>query len=154
MIKSHFFSGIDLYGDDSNEDFEKFLPVYKCAKKYHLKRKVHVGEFLNSSHISKALVLNPIDIQHGINIINEKNVNFNNLKFNVSLSSNYKLGSIKELSLHPIFEMYNKGMKVSLNTDDILLFGNDINDEYLLLYNLNKLSAEEINYIRKNGLYF
>lgn len=154
MIRSHFFSGIDLYGDDSNEDFEKFLPVYEYAKKYHLKRKVHVGEFLNSSHISKALILNPIDIQHGISIVNEKNINFNNLKFNISLSSNYKLGSIKELSMHPIFEMYNRGMKVSLSTDDILLFGNDINDEYLLLYNLNKLSPEQINNIRKIGLYF
>ena len=123
-------------------------------KKYHLKRKVHVGEFLNSSHISKALILNPIDIQHGINIVNEKNINFNNLKFNISLSSNYKLGSIKELSTHPIFEMYNKGMKVSISTDDVLLFGNDINDEYLLLYNLKKLSPEQINNIRKFSLYF
>jgi len=44
--------------------------------------------------------------------------------------------------------MVDFGLKVTIGTDNILLFGSDINDEYLKLYNNNVLSAEQLDKIR------
>ncbi len=49
--------------------------------------------------------------------------------------------------------MYEFGLKVTIATDDLLYFNNDINDEYLNLYKNNVLTAEELNEIRKFGIF-
>ena len=48
--------------------------------------------------------------------------------------------------------MYEFGLKVTIATDDLLYFNNDINDEYLNLYNNKVLTAEDLNKIRKFGI--
>ena len=48
--------------------------------------------------------------------------------------------------IHSIKQMVDFGLKITIETDDILLFGNNINDEYLKLYNNNVLSAEQLDY--------
>ena len=156
LIETRFFSGIDLYGDENIDDFERFIDIYKQAKKYHLKRKVHIGEILNSNHLDKALVLNPNVIQHGIDIINNLNINkylFNYITFNICLSSNIILGYVKDIKDHPIRKMYDLGLKITINTDDQLVFGKNIINEYKSLFSNHIFNENELDDIRKNGIY-
>ena len=75
-----------------------------------------------------------------------------NIVFNVCPTSNLLLGYVKSIENHPIKEMYNYGLNVTIATDDLLYFNSNINDEYLKLYNNKVLSAEELDNIRKFGL--
>lgn len=53
---------------------------------------------------------------------------------------------------HPIKILYENGVKVTINTDDLLIFDSSIENKYLLLYRAGMLSAGKLDEIRKNGL--
>jgi len=61
------------------------------------------------------------------------------------------LGIAANYKDHPIM-LYENVVRVTINTDDLLLFDSSIENEYLQLYNAQTLSAEQLNDIRKNGL--
>ena len=48
--------------------------------------------------------------------------------------------------------MYEHGLKVTINTDDQLIFENPLFDEYMLLYKENVFSIDQLNNIRLNSL--
>ncbi|WP_367568989.1 hypothetical protein [Lacrimispora sp.] len=54
---------------------------------------------------------------------------------------------------HPIGKLFRAGVNVTINLDDVLMFGSDVSKEYLALYNCGVLTAEELNQIRVNGLH-
>ena len=53
---------------------------------------------------------------------------------------------------HPIKILYENGVKLTINTDDLLIFDSSIENEYFLLYEAGTLSAKQLDEIRMNGL--
>lgn len=157
LIKTNFFYGIDLYGDELSKDIRVFKKIYRIAKKNNLILKAHVGEFGDAKSIYTAVKILKLDVvQHGINIVNDKRY-MKKLKkrktvFNICPISNVKLNRIKTIKKHPIKEMFEYGLIVTINTDDELIFENSIFDEYKLLYINNVLSANDLDTIRRNSL--
>jgi len=159
---SHFwgckaFYSIDLYGDELAQPIENFIPIYRQAKKEGLRLKAHVGEWGTSDDVRRAVECLELDeIQHGIAAVNDSSViHFlvdHGIRLNITPSSNYLLGRVKDLKSHPIAELYRSGVDVTINSDDVLIFDSDVSKEYLRLYQSGCLTAEEIDDIRKNGL--
>ena len=52
----------------------------------------------------------------------------------------------------PIRKLYDAGVKVTVNTDDALVFGPSVSEEFLGLYRAGVFRAEELDEIRLNGL--
>jgi adenosine deaminase len=48
--------------------------------------------------------------------------------------------------------LFDNGVKVTINTDDMVIFNQSASEEYLNLYRAGLFSAEELNTIRENGL--
>jgi len=159
---SHFwgckaFYSIDLYGDELAQPIENFIPIYRQAKKEGLRLKAHVGEWGTSDDVRRAVECLELDeIQHGIAAVNDSSViHFlvdHGIRLNITPSSNYLLGRVKDLKSHPIAELYRSGVDVTINSDDVLIFDSDVSKEYLRLYQSGCLTAEELDDIRKNGL--
>lgn len=159
---SHFwgneaFYSIDLYGDELAQPIENFKSIYRRAKSEGLKLKAHVGEWGMAEDVRKAVECLELDeVQHGIAAVEDKAVvRFladNHIRLNITPSSNYLLGRVKDLKSHPIAELYHSGVDVTINSDDVLIFDSDVSKEYLRLYKCDCLSAEELDDIRKNGL--
>lgn len=76
----------------------------------------------------------------------------NKIQLNVCPSSNVMLGYAESYEKHPIKALYDNGVKVTINTDDLLLFDSSIENEYLLLYKAGALNLEQLNDIRMQGL--
>ena len=76
----------------------------------------------------------------------------NRIQLNVCPSSNVKLGYASSFKDHPVKVLYENGVKVTINTDDLLIFDSSIENEYLLLYRAGALTADQLNKIRENGL--
>ncbi|MBO4809851.1 MAG: adenosine deaminase family protein [Lachnospiraceae bacterium] len=159
---SHFwgckaFYSIDLYGDELAQPIENFIPIYQRAKAEGLRLKAHVGEWGTADDVRRAVECLELDeVQHGIAAVNDPSVvRFladNNIRLNITPSSNYLLGRVKELKNHPIAELYRSGVDVTINSDDVLIFDSDVSKEYLRLYQSGCLKADELDEIRKNGL--
>ena len=159
---SHFwgneaFYSIDLYGDELAQPIENFKSIYRRAKSEGLKLKAHVGEWGTAEDVRNAVECLELDeVQHGIAAVEDKAVvRFladNHIRLNITPSSNYLLGRVKDLKSHPIAELYHSGVDVTINSDDVLIFDSDVSKEYLRLYQCGCLGAEELDDIRNNGL--
>ena len=58
--------------------------------------------------------------------------------------SNVKTGAIPSLDAHPVRRYFDRGMAVSVNTDDPRMFGNSLVDEYEALVRYHGFTADEI----------
>lgn len=157
LIKTKFFTGIDLYAVENSKSNILFTEFYDLANNMGIVTKVHAGEQLGADYVLACINdFNPKQIQHGIRIIEDEKVmalaKKKGILFNVCPTSNVVLGYAKSIGEHPIKIMYKKGLKISLATDDLLFFNSDINNEYLILFNNGVLSAQQLDEIRKNGL--
>ena len=159
---SHFwgckaFYSIDLYGDELAQPIENFIPIYRRAKIEGLRLKAHVGEWGTADDVRRAVECLELDeVQHGIAAAKDASViRFladNRIRLNITPSSNYLLGRVKNLKTHPIAKLYRSGIDVTINSDDVLIFDSDVSKEFLRLYQYGCLTAEELDDIRKNGL--
>ncbi|KPU26289.1 adenosine deaminase [Caloranaerobacter sp. TR13] len=153
----NYFKSVDLYGDEFAQPASKLKQLYRMAKSKGLKLKAHVGEFGDAESIQETVeVLELDEIQHGISAVKSKSVmNFlqrNNIQLNICPTSNYMLSRVEEIKNHPIRELFDNGIKVTVNTDDVIVFQNGVSEEFLLLYDQGVFSAEELDVIRMNGL--
>ena len=156
-INSGVFNGIDLYGKESERTLNDFKEIFDHARLRNIKPKVHIGEFSNCQTIEDAItILKPVEIQHGIKAADsEITMNMildNNIQLNICPQSNIALGTVKNILEHPIRKLYDHGIKITINTDDHLLFNATITDQYLDLLEHQIFSFEEIESIRKNAL--
>lgn len=154
--KKEFYS-IDLYGDELAQPIENFIPIYRKAKEHGLKLKAHIGEWGTAEDVVHGVkVLELDEVQHGIAAASsESAISFlkdNNIRLNITPTSNVLLGRVVDMKSHPIAKLYRAGVNVTINSDDILIFDSEVSKEYLALYNGGTLTAQELNDIRLNGL--
>ncbi len=152
-----YFKAIDICGGENIQPFEAFLPLYKKAEKYHMVKKMHVGETGSAEDVRKAVeVLGLSEVHHGINATKSKEtmrfLSDNHIQLNVCPSSNVMLGFTKDYTTHPIKVLVENGVRVTINTDDLLIFDSSIENEYIKLYQAGTLSAAQLDEIRKVGL--
>lgn len=159
---SHFwghkeFYSIDLYGDELAQPIENFIPIYEKAAENGLVLKAHVGEWGTAQDIVTAVEkLHLKEVQHGIAAVHEDAVvdylAENHIRLNITPSSNVLLGRVTDMAHHPIAKLYRKGVDVTINSDDVLIFDSDVSKEYLRLHQSGCLTAEELDDIRRNGV--
>ena len=76
----------------------------------------------------------------------------NHIRLNVCPTSNVMLGRVDRLETHPIRKLYDAGVKVTVNTDDVLVFGKGVSEEFLGLHQAKVFNADELDAIRRVGL--
>ena len=151
------FYSIDLYGDELAQPIENFVPIYKKAKENGLRLKAHIGEWGTAEDVRKGIELLSLDeVQHGIAAADSDEViNYlinHNINLNITPTSNFLLGRVADMKQHPIGKLFRAGVNVTINSDDILMFGSEVSKEYLALYNNDVLTPCELNQIRVNSL--
>lgn len=151
------FHSLDLYDDEAACSPEAVKPLYAKARDAGMKLKAHVGEFGGAAEIRKAVELLKLDeVQHGIGAAASAEVMHwlaeNDIQLNVCPTSNVMLDAVSELAVHPIRVLYDNGVRVSVNTDDLMIFGQSISDEYRNLYRAGVFSAQELEEIRRASL--
>ncbi len=96
------------------------------------------------------------EVQHGIaaaqSVSVMKFLTDNRIRLNICPTSNVLLGRVESVSVHPIRKLYDAGVKVTVNTDDVLVFGQSVSDEFLNLYRAGLFTAAQLDELRQNGL--
>lgn len=157
IISHNWFKSLDVCGNELSTSLKKYVSLYKYAKTKGILLKVHVGEFGVARDIVDAIDLLELDeIHHGIAAADSKEcMNFirkNRIILNVCPMSNIMLRRVKDYSSHPIRKLYDAGINITINTDDLAIFNATVSDEYLNLYNYKVFSIDELNQIRIGGL--
>ena len=151
--------GIGLGGAEESGPAKDYVDVFELALEAGLHVVAHAGEVVGPESIWDALSLLKAErIGHGISAIYDDKLMThladNNIPIEICPTSNlFTQKYVKQLEDHPIRQFYDRGLNVTLNTDDPTLFGIDLVDEYMRLTNRGFFTPEEILQISKNNIY-
>jgi predicted N-acetyltransferase YhbS len=157
FLELGFYRTLDLYGDEFAQPIERFKPLFRKAKKAGLRLKAHVGEWGSSEDVRRAVgELELEEVQHGIAAASSPaTMRFladNRIRLNVCPTSNVMMGRVAGIEQHPIRRLYDAGVPVTVNSDDVLVFGPGVSEEFLSLYAAEVFTASELDEIRKTAL--
>jgi adenosine deaminase len=157
ILYKNWFKGVDINNCFGSLSLDKMIALSRIAHEHNLTVKAHVGEFNGADDVMRyAEVLELDQIQHGIRAVESPQVmNWlakHKVQLNVCPTSNILLGNSKNYETHQIRILYDHGIPVTINTDDLLIFDSTVSQEYMKLYNVGLMTADELNDIRELGL--
>ena len=152
-VESGTFQSIDLYSRQEVCPPEVMKPLFTKARAVGMKLKAHVGEFEDADEIRRTVeVLDLDEVQHGIAAAESIEIMRwlveNQIQLNVCPTSNVMLDGVPDLASHPIRVLFDNGVSVTINTDDLMIFGQSVSEEYRNLYQAGVFSAQELDDIR------
>ena len=156
-VELGFFQSIDLYSRQEVCPPEVMKPLFTKARAAGMKLKAHVGEFEDAEEIRRTVeVLDLDEVQHGIAAAESVEImrwlSENQIQLNVCPTSNVMLGGVSDFASHPIRILFDNGVPVTINTDDLIIFGQSVSEEYRNLYQAGVFSAQELDDIRRASL--
>jgi adenosine deaminase len=143
--------GIGLGGAEQGYPPEPFAPLFAEARHRGLHSMPHAGEDAGPESIRGAInALNAERIMHGVRAVDDPRLlvelSERHIPLAVCPTSNVILGVAATLDEHPLRELWDAGIKVSVNTDDPGYFGCDLVGEYAIAGRL--LDLDRVGYGR------
>lgn len=142
--------GIGLGGNERKGPSKDFGEVFEKARAAGLRVVAHAGEDVEPFSIWDAIeILKAERIGHGITAIqDEKLMDYlktTQLPMEICPTSNlFTKGLVKEMKNHPIRAFFDKGIRVTVNTDDPVFFKVELLDEYWTLHSELNFTEDEI----------
>lgn len=139
--------GIDLADLETDESFTEYQESVLKSQKDGMGVTVHSGEDSSAEHVRRTLeVFNAQRIGHGIQIAKDeavmKLVKERDVALEVCPTSNWLTNIVPSVDQHPIKYLFDKGVKVTLNSDDPHLMGIDLPHEYEIARRLGFKDSE------------
>ena len=147
---------IGLDSSERGNPPEKFQNAFAKASKYGYLTVAHAGEEGSAQNIRNAIeILKVTRIDHGNSCLTDETVvdllKEKQIPLTLCPLSNLKLNVIARLEEHPILEMMERGLTVTINSDDPAYFGGYVNDNYIAVSKALKLNLEQIYQIARNS---
>ncbi len=149
--------GIGLGGAEIKGPAAEYKDVYANAKKAGLCRVAHAGEDVGPESVWDSIkLLDAQRIGHGISSIQDENlVKYladNKIPLEICPTSNvFTKKYVQKIEDHPIRPFFDKGVIVTVNTDDPTFFNVSLLDEYWNLYTKLNFTLDEIKQIIINA---
>src|SRR6202035_1893013 len=148
--------GVGLDSSETGHPPSKFKRVFNRARDAGFFLSAHAGEEGPPSYIWEALdVLGVARIDHGIRSMEDQVLVARLAREKTALTvcplSNLRLRVVDDLAKHPLRRMMDKGLMVTVNSDDPAYFGGYVNENYRAVSEALMLSHDEIAAIVRNG---
>ena len=155
-----FLEQIDGVGLDSSElghPPEKFARVFEKARQMGLRAVAHAGEEGPASYIWDALDILKVErIDHGVRCVEDPLLVARLVAERVPLTvcplSNLKLKVFGSMNEHNILELLDKGVCVTINSDDPAYFGGYMTQNYQAVANALMASKEQLRRLALNSV--
>jgi adenosine deaminase len=149
--------GVGLDSSELGHPPSKFKHVFRRARGAGFFLTAHAGEEGPPSYVWEALdLLGVARIDHGIRSLEDAALAGRLARDQVPLTvcplSNLRLRVVDELAHHPLRRMLDKGLIVTVNSDDPAYFGGYVNQNYLAVSQALGLGREEIAILVRNGI--
>ena len=138
LVHRDHFVGIGLDSAELGHPPSKFADVFAQAKNEGLLLVAHAGEEGPAAYVREAIdVLGVHRIDHGNRSLDDPDLVADLAASGIALTvcplSNHKLGVVEDLLSHPLAEMLERGLLVTVNSDDPAYFGGYVNANYRAL---------------------
>jgi adenine deaminase len=149
--------GVGLDSSEQGNPPSKFKNVFRRARDAGLFVTAHAGEEGPPGYVWEALdVLGVGRVDHGNRSLEDDVLVGRLVRERMALTvcplSNVRLRVIDDIARHPLRRMLDKGLMVSVNSDDPAYFGGYVNDNYRAVASGLSLTREEIAAVVRNGI--
>ena len=146
--KEHILA-IDLADSEREFPLREFVPSVMKAKEAGLKVTIHTGEDTPAPFVREVIELtDPDRIGHGIHSIEDMNVveliKEHDITLEVNPWSNYLTNSVRTIEEHPLKQLFDLGVKVTINSDDPEVLETNVNNEYRIAHEILGMSLKDI----------
>lgn len=150
--------GVGLDSSERGHPPSKFKRVFNRARDAGFHCFAHAGEEGPPSYVWEALDLLGVSrVDHGNRALEDAalvgRLAREKMPLTVCPLSNLRLGVVDDLKHHPLRDMMQKNLLVTLNSDDPAYFGGYVNDNYRALEKSIALTPEEIVAVARNGFF-
>jgi len=141
--------GLDLFGDEAPYPPEIFAEVFLEARRNNLNITIHAGEGGGETNIRTAVEkLGASRIGHGVRVINDPELLIwlkeRDISLEICVTSNVHTCTVAGLEEHPVREIYDSGLIISINTDDPAISDITLIDEYSLVAEVFHFTPSEM----------
>lgn len=156
MAKEYLGKGVaaaDLAGAEALYPTASFEAVFRKAKESGVPFTIHAGEADGPESIWMALKFGARRIGHGVRCLeDEKLVEYlreHRIPLEVCPTSNFQTKAVK--GEYPLKKMLEKGLCVTLNTDNTTVSGTSLEKEFNLAVNKLGLTEKEVEILKENA---
>ncbi len=151
-----YIKAVGLDSSEKGNPPSKFKHVFEASVKEGYIPLAHAGEEGDADYVWEALdILKIKRIDHGNNSMQDEKLVDEIVKRNMALTvcplSNKALQVVPDLTDHPLKKMMQRGMKVTVNSDDPAYFGGQVNQNYLEIQKALDLSKQDIYELARNS---
>jgi adenosine deaminase/aminodeoxyfutalosine deaminase len=148
--------GIGLGGDERRAGSEPFRALYAQARAASLRLTNHAGETTGPEAIWEALAIGSERIGHAVSAIEDEKL-LQNLKaravpLELNPTSNLRTGVCSSFASHPLRPYFDRGLLVTLNSDDPAFFGSDLAGEFFLAHTEQGFTRDELRRLAANSI--
>jgi aminodeoxyfutalosine deaminase len=147
--------GIGLGGDERVAASEPFRAMYAEAAAAGLRLTNHAGETTGPEAIWEALSIGSERLGHALSAIRDaellEELRKRQIPLELNPSSNVRTGVCSSFADHPLREYFDKGLMITLNSDDPAFFGSTVENEYRLAHEIHGLTRGELKALAANS---
>ena len=149
--------GIGIGGAEHGYPPEPFAEIYERARQIGFHTSAHAGEAAGPESVWGAIRSLKVErIGHGTRAIEDESlvdhIAEHHIPIEICLISNLKTRVVESVEKHPVRLYFEKGIPISINTDDPKMFGNSLAQEYELLETQLSFSRDDIRTIIIQGI--
>jgi adenosine deaminase len=148
--------GVGLDSAEKGNPPAKFRRVFERARALGFQTVAHAGEEGPASYVREALdLLHVARIDHGIRALDDPGLVARLARERVPLTvcplSNVRLRVVDDIRRHPLRKMIEKGLIVTVNSDDPAYFGGYVNENFAAAQEGLSLSDEDLAQLARNS---
>lgn len=154
--KTNGVVAFDLAGGELGNPAAAHADAFAYAREHDLPCTCHAGEGADASSVREAVhVCGAHRIGHATRLIEDESltsyVNDRRIALEICLTSNVQTRAVSSYEEHPLRAYYDRGMNVVLNTDNRLMSGTTLTDEYAHAAKQLGFSFDELAEVALNG---
>ena len=149
-------AGVGLDSSERGHPPSKFRGVFRRARAAGLLAVAHAGEEGPPEYIREAIdLLQVVRIDHGNACLEDDDLVddlvHRRMPLTVCPLSNVRLRVVDEIAAHPLKRMLDRGLFVTVNSDDPAYFGGYVNDNYVAVAEALGLGREDLVRLARNS---
>ncbi len=147
---------LDLAGAEALFPTENYGELFAKAKEYKIPFTIHAGEATDAGDVKTAIRMGASRIGHGVRIQGNEEVirlvKDNGIFLEMCPTSNRQTKAVANMSDYPIKDFLDRGLKVTVNTDDPAIERTTLSREFKYLKSLFDLSEEQQELLLHNAV--
>jgi adenosine deaminase/aminodeoxyfutalosine deaminase len=148
--------GIGIGGDECRTGAEPFRDLYAEARDCGLRLTAHAGETAGPESIWAAINIGAERLGHALTAIEDPELMEvlaeRQIPLEICVTSNLRTGVCASITEHPLRTYFDRGLMVTLNSDDPAMFASDLENEYRLGARHFELTREHLRELAANSL--